>query len=166
MKAYIHLLVALSDTLNAVDCYFTALDYLLKAIKLDDGDAGDLRSRRALRVRLQAAADALMDGGDSRAGSAPSAGPRKLTDPMNTARATTSASAFPTLVLAVVAVSLLAAIAKSGSSGSGAVTDQVAPTLVAVALLYIALQFPFLPEDTMYNGISTKPASLDMWSGE
>ena len=150
-----------------MDCYFTALDYLLKAIKLDGGDAGDLRSRRALRVRLQAAADALVDEDDLWAGTISPAEPRKLTDAAaSPTRAIKSASAIPALVLAVVAVSLSAAISKSGPSGLVAILDQLAPTLAALALLYVALQFPFLPEDTMVNGNFTKPASLDLWAGE
>ncbi|KAL7009237.1 hypothetical protein EMMF5_001435 [Cystobasidiomycetes sp. EMM_F5] len=45
---------------SLVDCYFTSLDYLLKAVKVEIGDSDhEERTRRAMRARLQAAVDSL-----------------------------------------------------------------------------------------------------------
>lgn len=45
-----------------MDCYLSALDYLLKSVKLEDdlGKSTNHSTRRAIRARLQLAADALM----------------------------------------------------------------------------------------------------------
>lgn len=42
-----------------VDCYFTSLDYLLRAIKTDIDTDADKRTKKGVRARLQAMADSL-----------------------------------------------------------------------------------------------------------
>lgn len=43
---------------HTVDCYFTSLDYLIKAVKFESTPSDD-RTRKAIRARLQAMADSL-----------------------------------------------------------------------------------------------------------
>lgn len=36
-----------------MDCYFTSLDYLIKALRVEGNDPSDSKHRKAIRVRLQ-----------------------------------------------------------------------------------------------------------------
>jgi hypothetical protein len=55
------LLIAQSDLCMgiAVDCYFTSLDYLIKALKTDANGVADSKTRKAIQVRLQTLLDSL-----------------------------------------------------------------------------------------------------------
>lgn len=46
-------LLILWFTKPTVDCYFTSLDYLIKALKMEDSNTSDSKHRKAIRVRLQ-----------------------------------------------------------------------------------------------------------------
>lgn len=42
-----------------MDCYFTSLDYLIKALKTENEEVLDVKTRRSVRARLQTLSDAL-----------------------------------------------------------------------------------------------------------